>query len=149
MTMVARVPRHMKRTLRIAVLAALVVLSSCASEEKSLPVLSAQSGVGTMIEVHEMGSPRMTVEGSQSFLRLQEPGGDVVFEGQWRGTYYQQEVEPGSYELTHWLQSCDGSCDELDEPSDMCSAEVNAEEGKRTRIVVDLNPKGGCKIGSP
>lgn len=119
--------------------------ASCSGNEVVLPPLRNTSGSTTLV-VQQTGSAPRYIEGSLSFLRLEDLDGTVVFEGRWRGTYLQQQVEPGSYVLRHWLRSCSGNCGELHAPSDRCSREVRVDEGTTTRTMVHLRSKGNCSI---
>lgn len=127
---------------------AVVLLGGCGEDE------DAQQQARLVVRESLPPTPRY-VEGSVSFLRVEKTGsGEVIIDGpvtdgqQVRGRepLFSRAVEPGEYRLVSYQRPCQGTCEQLDPPTDRCEATVGLDAGETLTATVVLSQDGGCTV---
>jgi hypothetical protein len=60
-----------------------------------------------------------------------------------------RRLAPGSYRVASWTQTCSGTCDRLDPPSNRCQRTVRVSAGRTRRVTVLSKVGANCRIAVP
>jgi hypothetical protein len=88
-------------------------------------------------------------EGSVSFVEISHETGEGVGRTRSRdwNTFFRQQLPPGSYEAKTYRRPCDGSCQALDPPRDICKFPVEmTSDGANRFVVVRVGSGGACRV---
>lgn len=96
------------------------------------------------------------VEGTYSYVRIDELDGDTVVEKKLDDPTQRDDrtfvstttlsLDPGTYRLVSYQRPCDGNCGYLDPPTDRCAREIVVEAGTPLAVTISLQPGEGCTI---
>jgi hypothetical protein len=117
------------------------------------PEAGAEPAAGLVVR-EELPPMPLHVEGSLSFLRVDGPGGEVVFDGpatdgmqvRGRDPLLERSLPAGEYRIVSHQRPCQGNCSYLDPPTDRCERTVRLEPGATLTATVVLAQQGGCQI---
>jgi hypothetical protein len=90
-------------------------------------------------------------EGAIAYLEVRDADGDVAYAAR-TGQYLQNqalgsaELDPGTYEIRSYIQSCSGTCDLLDPPSDACAMQLVVEPGQTHEVVIQRDVGKPCQM---
>jgi len=88
-------------------------------------------------------------EGSVSFVDVFDEAGGLVGKTRskdWR-MFFRRQLQPGGYEAKTYRRPCDGSCQALKPPRDVCEFSVEMlEDGANRFIVVRAGRGGKCRV---
>ena len=96
-------------------------------------------------------------EGSYSYVRVEDLDGEKLIEerlplegekvGELRFlSRTTLRIDPGSYRLESFQRPCDGNCDSLDPPTDMCSSEIAVARDRAVQVAITVRPGEGCTV---
>ena len=89
-------------------------------------------------------------EGARSYVAVETVAGERLFEAELEplptGDSTSFRLDPGEYRLVSWQRPCDGSCDEVDPPTDRCSAQMIVRPDGRIRARITVRAEAGCTI---
>jgi hypothetical protein len=106
------------------------------------------AGPATLHVRQEWVGGSLYIEGSYSYVRLEQDGKKVV-QVRLKGSKTAEatlRLEPGSYRLVSFQRPCDGNCGYLDPPTDRCGREIEAKADGLIEATVRLSPGKGCTI---
>ena len=96
-------------------------------------------------------------EGSYSYVRVENLDGEKLIEerlpleGEKLGelrflSRTTLRLDPGSYRLVSFQRPCEGSCDSLDPPTDVCSGKIAVARDRAVQVAITVRPGAGCTI---
>jgi hypothetical protein len=105
---------------------------------------------GSMATVHIVeheGGGAIYMEGYRQTVLVDGPTGQVLaHERQPFTDHGSFGWPPGRYTVTTWVEPCDGSCEELDPPTDRCAATLDLAAGDRLTIGIARRAGEPCAI---
>ena len=95
------------------------------------------------------------VEGSLSYIRVERPDGERLFERQlselsgksptFHSTDYIR-LAPGEYQLISFQRPCEGNCGSLDPPTDRCERRIRVTGNPKLTVLIAAQPAESCEI---
>jgi hypothetical protein len=88
-------------------------------------------------------------EGSVSFVRVRDSGGDLVLSRRVRHRprfRLRRRLAAGEYVVRSYQRPCDGNCSTLDPPTDRCARRVRVLTDGLTEVSVTVRPGRGCQM---
>jgi hypothetical protein len=127
---------------RLAVLCAAVLAAGCSGHHRHV---APQAGVLNVQQ--ERVTEVFPIEGSYSYVRVERDGHKVV-QARLRGPNEGATIplDPGSYRLVSFQRICDGNCNLLDAPSDVCRRGFSIAPHGVVEAMVRLDFGNGCRI---
>jgi len=95
--------------------------------ERGPEVIPPVEATAPTLRIEASGTAPMGIEGTLFFVRVMSPTSRIVLEREWQWPSMEQQVPPGSYQVTAWARTCDGNCDLLDPPTLSCTVDLLAE----------------------
>jgi hypothetical protein len=91
------------------------------------------------------------IEGAIGFVRSHDVGGKLILDQIVALDADSVQIPAGRQTLVAYYRSCDGSCGLLDPPEDFCSVELDAIEGARYQLTVQVVARGRstCAFDGP
>ncbi|MBA3779528.1 MAG: hypothetical protein H0X16_09575 [Chloroflexi bacterium] len=94
------------------------------------------------------------LHGAYSFVEIRDRAGRIVAEAGPVGysgaeRLIEQTLPSGDYQIVSYVRPCDESCEDLAEPRDHCSADVELAAGEAVQAVIRLRPTRPCLVRIP
>jgi hypothetical protein len=88
------------------------------------------------------------IEGGFRMIRATRPDGTIVLDR--RVGDGAVALPSGKYELGTYVLNCDGNCDLLDGPSNLCSVEATVEASERYELTITIQPRAAmtCAVAA-
>ena len=117
-----------------------LVLCASLFAASAAPATSAPGRLVVRSTVDRSGG--LPIEGSYTYLTLRDARGRLLFTK--RARRLNRSLGPGRYRLSSYQRTCDGNCDNLDEPSVRCARAIRIRPGRVLRLRLVINFTRGC-----
>jgi hypothetical protein len=111
--------------------------------------------VDVRVELQYDTSQGAYVEGSFSYIRVERPDGERLFERRLselsgKGpTFHSTDhirLDPGDYQLISFQRPCSGNCGSLDPPTDRCKRRIHVRGDRTLTVRITAQPGQNCNI---
>jgi len=126
----------------VLVLGVVAIAASCGGTP---PEHSGSDGAARLRVTQKVALGSLYTEGSYSYVRV-EQGGDEVSTVKLEDAPAELRLDPGSYRLSSFQRPCDGTCSNLDPPTDQCELPLELAKDQVVTATVRLTPGKGCTI---